>query len=527
MADQPTTQTELVFETEEAKAEQLASLQDRIESEPDNTEIAAEIQRISEAKVQPKEGEEQPPEEPQAEEPEVPPQEPEPSQEVEPSQEEQPPETPVQEQAPQKPSWFPKEFVPKETYTDPETGEEKPIWTYDDPKTGPERLVKTLVHSQRRIRKLEAQQNQVFNEGYEKAKAEFEKKLEEAKKTTPPAQTQTPSQLAPPLQHQAISGGPQVTNAQIIALEDQLKKVGNTESEDYDVTEHAKVQQQLLVAQRQYYDGQIRALSTKTEEAVTTAKTWQEKQEEARRAKEEEDARKQREKEAETAFEKTCKDIDTFASAQKLNTGGKTFQQMDREADIFHGKLAQAMTGKYQVTSQDKINAETMFLREDPLTMDRMKEAGLQAPASYDAWNELTQIDAMRNGYYLNPSTMRWEERKDMRFPDMETAADYYAKITGKTKNQVRQAQVQGARKITSVLNKRDTGVVTMDESLTQGGSEGDEITQDQATQILENTDMEEAILAYRQGNKTPFDNINKARARWNMPPLDPTDIQT
>ena len=516
---------ELVFETEEAKAEQLASLQDRIESEPDNGDLAAEIQRISEAKVQPVEGEEQPPEEPQAEEPEVPPQEPEPSQEVEPSQEEAPPQEPAQQQAPQKSSWFPKEFVPKETYTDPETGEEKPIWTYDDPKTGPERLAKTLVHSQRRIRKLESQQNQVFNEGYEKAKTEYEKKLEEAKKTQTPAQPQTPTQ--PAQRTPAPTLGTTVTPQQLADLEAKLLKAGNTESDDYDVTEHAKVQQELLVKQRQYYDGQIRALSTKTEEAVTTAKTWQEKQEEARRAKEEEDARKQREKEAETAFEKTCKDIDAFATAQKLPTGGKTFQQMDREADIFHAKLAQAMTGKYQVTSQDKINAETMFLREDPLTMDRMKEAGLQAPASYNAWNELTQIDAMRNGYYLNPSTMRWEERKDMRFPDMDSAAEYYAKITGKTKNQVRQAQVQGARKITSVLNKRDTGVVTMDESLTQGGSEGDEITQDQATQILENTDMEEAILAYRQGNKTPFDNINKARARWNMPPLDPTDIQT
>ena len=521
---EPTQITELVYKSDEEKAKAIEDLQDKVEGDPDNPDLLEEFNRITNAKV---EGESEPATEPAVEEPAVPDSEPT-------TQEDPAPAEPAAEPQQHTESWFPKDLIPRETYVD-EDGVERPIWTFDDPKSGPERLAKSYVNSQKYIRKLEKQMlPNAFTEGYEKAKAEYEAKLKEAQQKA----AQTPVQ--PQIQQSSFStqtaesstATQVVDDTQIKQLRADLDKASNTDSEDYDVTEHTKAIQKYNDAVRDYdrkmYEAKLAEVSTKTEKQAQAQAEAAKKEQERRQA--EADRQKQIE-ETNKAYQEAVKSIDAFAGDpdNKQYATGKSFTQLNTEAINFHQKLARAMTGKYSVTDKEVSDAEIMFRRQDPTVLKTMSETGLQTPRDYEKWDELNQIDAIRMGYVINPLTKTWEQKPNVRFPDMKSAALYYYDQSGKKAEMERKSKVEAARQVTNAINKRDLGVVQMDESRTANAMEGDQMTEEQALHELkeiEAYDMENVVYDYLQGKTEMLDRYNKARAKLSLPLIDPSDIQ-
>jgi len=103
--------------------------------------------------------------------------------------------------------------------------------------------------------------------------------------------------------------------------------------------------------------------------------------------------------------------------------------------------------------------------------------------------------------------------------PDLATAIKHRRLEEGVYKQQVADAYQRGAQTFAAAQAKRDPTVAELNHPSTIGssGNAGAEW----AAQYLENVNEEEAIRRYRNGDRTMIDEINKARAVFDMPPLD------
>ena len=512
-------QTEIVFETEDKKTEALLALEDRLDDVTDNDLL--EIEKIRNAKVTnpsteptddlPLDEDGEAPELPAASEPDV----------------ENPPESPKPNQ-----TWFPSDLIPKETYIDKTTGEEKKFWTYDDPITGPERLAKTLVHGQKRIRKLEDEVlPQALKEGEEigfaKAKAEYEAKIAEMQKVALP---QPVNQIVlPQTNHQTES---QYSTADdVTKAREKLKSLSNTDSNDYDINGHSKAMQEYMFVNDSYKDGLIAETRKISEDKFKsfeeTQKTERQKAQELEAKRQQQEQDKLQQEANYKAFKEVSKEIDGYATKPD-NTylaADQSFESMTNDAKLFHVKLAQTATGKVSVNESDIAMAESAYQRKDAVLLQKMTNDGLMAPKNYEKWDRLNKIDAVRTGWIVDPYTGKWEQKKDVRFPDMESADLYLQKITGESAEKLRKAKVDAARQITNAINRRDTGVVQMDPSRGSGESEAG-MTEEQAVSILQSIDVNDMVYEVRQGKMDTVDKFNKAKMRLGMDIFDPNDIE-
>ena len=74
---------------------------------------------------------------------------------------------------------------------------------------------------------------------------------------------------------------------------------------------------------------------------------------------------------------------------------------------------------------------------------------------------------------------------------------------------------------ITNAMNTRDASVVQLSEDdMSKGGS--DELTVEEATQLLERLDVDTVTAAYINGNKEPWHALNSALVRLGAAELPP-----
>jgi hypothetical protein len=155
-----------------------------------------------------------------------------------------------------------------------------------------------------------------------------------------------------------------------------------------------------------------------------------------------------------------------------------------------------------------------------------MKEAGMTPPPNYQTWVELDQIDALRSGLVLDPITKKWQQRNDIRFPNMRAAYLHYKDITGKNLDEIRKAKVAGADELAQAINKRDAGVVQMDASRSTTEGEGTAVSEEQARTLLETVDIADVAQQVLIGNMEPLNQVNQARVRLGLPAFDPSEFQ-
>jgi len=445
--------------------------------------------------------------------PEAPASDPKQDQPTEPKEvkpEEKPPE------APKKPrKWeIDETMIPQDAvFYDKTLGKERPIWSFGDGKG--EDIVKTLIHGQRRIHDLEQRLEKAFIEGQEKVTKETADKVAKLEKELADARKGQTQQVAEAQRTVIATQGPGQTPAEASEVDAILKDLDKFDptSDEYDVVEHNKA------LTRAVREGFVK-IRQETLDRLEADKIAREKAEESRLAAQKaEQERREATEASQKAYHKACQDVDEFVSKNGIQAE-QTFAEMSAEAEQFHTRLAQAVHQKYAVTQQEIDEAVNRYQVGVPDAVRVAAEAGIVPPKGYAIWDELNQIEAIRSGYVCDPVTKKWSHRADVRFPDMESAQDYFERITGRRAQKEAQQSKVAAQKVVTAINRRDTGILQMDASrVATDGSEA-AMTEEDANNILLEDDkfgMDNIIREKMLGRSARFVRHNQARERLGL----------
>lgn len=399
--------------------------------------------------------------------------------------------------------------VPKDTYF--EDGREKPLFPFKDPKSA----LESIPHAQRHIQYLEKKRlPEVYNQGYEKAKAELgaqiqylQKQVEERKQATPD-----------PKGEQS-----QATSTYLQGLE-ELKKV-DPNSDDYDPVAHVQKLQEVVSTSAQAMSDLQKQNQNLADQFATFPETTASKTQEMIDAAVARVRQEPKAGEADSQWKQTAKEVDEFARSINVQLD-EGYADKTKEVQKFHIRLAQLGTGKYEISNRDIRDTVSAYLRGDQQLVNAAREAGVQPPTGYDRWNYLDQVDALRSGLIRHPQTKQWVKAKDaygedLTFSDLNAAAAYYDRVTGKTDQELTQARKESASKVVDAMGRRDKNVVSADMSKSLDSGEGSEVTQKEAAEKLqslsEQYDMDDIMQQVFGGNFAVFDTMNDCRKKLGM----------
>jgi hypothetical protein len=175
------------------------------------------------------------------------------------------------------------------------------------------------------------------------------------------------------------------------------------------------------------------------------------------------------------------------------------------------------------------------YLAKSPQLIARVERVGLTEPEDYRQWVVLDQIDALRNGWYRDPTTQEWkvdhakDSGKPVQFPSMESAHAEYRRITGQDQADTSRAVAENTQQIVTAMTQRDQGVVQMDESRTAKAGEGAAMTEEEANRQLDELEkiggIDEALRRAAQNDMNMVELYNAASARLGNPNAIPPHL--
>lgn len=377
---------------------------------------------------------------------------------------------------------------------------------------------------------------QAQEEGFNKAKTEYEPKLT-ALQTEIDALKAKPPEKVVEIQPKLVKT--ETLQKYNVAIE-ELNGIT-----DEDSVEHTdKMKNVLLLSQKlreeegTRHADDINNLKTEinkgVDERLTTYKTEQDQKEQKRtdEAKFVTDRNEQQ-----VILDKVYNEIDVFAASAAAPPEVKTnqkFVDMQREALDFHNQLGEAYEGKPSSSFSQEgwtaviQKAELDYLNGTPALIEKIKSIGINEPENYNAWKTLDGIDAMRTGWIRNKTTNQWEQRfnpntgKRINLGDVKTAYNYYLDSTGKREEQTDAEKKIAAEAIIAAINKRDKGMVQLDDSKMTGEGEGQALTKAQAKEYLEKVyDIDFVRGEELRGNYEPLKKANAALVRLDAEPLE------
>lgn len=513
----PQEEKELTFKTEEEKIVHLEKMQQKGVTVDD----LPEIERVQNAPVLEKPEQPSPAED--LVEPETPPEKPvevdgKPTQEEKPTDEAR--------------NWtITEDLISKynETYVD-DSGRERPIFTHKDP----EALLKSFADSQKHInymKKKHAREVQSIEQAaIEKVKAEYEAKLAEFQKKPPEQQpTAQPPQPAQPTPVQ-----PGIFEEYNKLAEEVGKIPEGDEIEHMDkIRRFSELTPKILAEKERLSSEKINQLESKFEGQFNSFKTdWETKQQQAAQEKENERIRLENEQKIEGVY----RQIDEFAASKTAPPEvrlDQPFKEALSEATAFHNELAELYTGKtardYSKEDWSKYMeyAGTAYLNQLPELMQKISSTGMQEPRNYKQWVLLDNIEAMKVGYIRDPQTGEWTQKfdentgKPVNFPDMESAYNYYLDKSGKREELRLAEKKQDSAELLHAINKRDNGVVQLDDSKLVEDGDGGALTEEDAVKILQTSDVPTAKQQAMQGHPEMLNTLNAAMVRLGNPPVE------
>lgn len=417
-----------------------------------------------------------------------------------------------------------------ENYYDPDSKRERNYITHRTP----EDFLKSFKDSQKYIRHLKddlmpKKVSAAYEQAKAETKAEYETRIAELQKKLDEASKK-------PVQQ---TGQQQQNNSGDNEIDTILKTLESVP--DVDALEHVvDVKNALIVAMKKLKMSKedkediIKQAEQRAAEKFEIYK--QEHEAELKEIRKKEEAEKQAQlnqqklKDAYTEIDEFVASKD-FPSEYKLD--GQKYENALREALDFHNELAEIYTGKTKESFDPKTwrgyeeRASIEFLNKTPELIEKFNKSGIQKPKNYEKWVFLDNIDAIKTGYFRNPNTNQWEKRydsktgKEIQFPDLRSAYNYYLDESGLRKK----LDLKNGRKSTEglieAINKRDAGVVQLDESALSSSGKGQVLTEDDALKILRTVDSEEAIRMKMNGNDEAFNKINAALIRLGQKPLE------
>ena len=416
-----------------------------------------------------------------------------------------------------------------ETYYDPDSKRERSYITH---KTA-EDFLESFKEAQKHIRYIKDDvMPKKISAAAEKAKAEakveydtklsvLQRELEEAKKVT----------VKPPAQQPLVSD-----DDEIAGILETLEGIS-----DEDAIEHVgDVKKALIVAMKKL----SMSNTDKNELIRQVEQRATEKFDQYKRDRDAEYAEKKRLEDAEKqallqqqkileVYEEVNQFVASKDCPKELKLDGQKHQDALREALGFHSELAELYTGKTKESYDSKTwreleeKASVEYLNKTPQLLQKINEAGIKEPKNYRKWVLLDNIDAIRTGYFRNPQTNNWEKRydsktgKEIQFPDFKSAFNYYLDESGLRKVMSIESGRKDTANLIDAMNRRDSGVVQLDESALSGSGSGQVMTEEEANNYLNTVDKQRAIIQKMEGNPEAYNKINAALIRLGETPLD------
>jgi len=502
----------LVFETEEARNDGLFAIQDKPGGP--TSEDFDEIERIQAVEVN----------------------KPSPEEGTEEEETVKPTET-LEEKIPEDDArnWqIDEEFITQhdEEYTD-ENGRRRKFIT----QTNREDFVKSYIGAQKNNHYLKTQRiPQAKQEGYDTATAEYNEKLAAKDKEletlrAKPAPAPAPEPKAPVKTD---------TQEQYTAIVEELN--GITDEDSIEHTAKMKkafvLQQKLLEEERTQNADNINNMKTEMKTDFDSKFTaFEAKQAEERKKESDRVQAITNQSQQNETVNKLYTEIDDFVSGKDAPPEAKTdesFTVMNAKALKFHNDLAEAYTGRaassysQQEWSSTLGNVESMWLNGTPELLTKAKEIGITEPKNYKAWSFLDNIDAIRGGMMRDPATNQWVNKFDpnsgekVNLGDIKTAYNWYLDNSGKRQELETEKGKKKVEEVVHAINKRDKGVVQLDESQMTSEGEGQALTKEDAEKILEGANMDLIRAKEMEGDLTQLERVNAALERLDMPPIAP-----
>lgn len=413
-----------------------------------------------------------------------------------------------------------------EEYTD-ENGRRRKLIT----QTNPDDFVKSYVSAERNNHHLKTIRiPQAQEEGYAKAKTEYEPKLQAMQrelddlKAKPPEKKETAPVLKKPIQTETLN--------QYNAVVEELNGISDEDSVEHTAAmkKALGLSQKLREEDSTRHADDINNLRTEITSDVTNKLTAYETTQAENENKRVADAKliTDREEQQKT-LANIYTEIDVFAEGKdtpKEFQSDQKFADMNVEATNFHNSLGEAYTGKTSssYSPQDWTNiiqkAELDYINGTPALLDRAKSIGLNEPKNYQVWKRLDAIDAMRTGWIRNSSTNVWEQRfnshtgKPVDLGDIKTAYNYYLDNSGLREQEASDKTRKEVDKVVDAVNKRDKSMVQLDESKLSQDGDGTSLTEEQAAEVLRTADMDWIKGEEMRGNLEPLNELNAALIR-------------
>ncbi len=250
-----------------------------------------------------------------------------------------------------------------------------------------------------------------------------------------------------------------------------------------------------------------------------------ERQEKDKRQLEEDQELKAQQKAQADTRAKTVKMLESFRNKEEFKSK-KSFDALENEYANFAMDCAIADTGKApnEITASDSEKAVQKYLDKTPLLLEKIREKGISEPEDMREFLIMSDVNALRMGVQLNKHTGEWNELlnddgKQISFPDMESAYDYYKKQKGITGQELLNAERRAAKNIMAAIQKR-ANVKELNEAHETDRVE--DMDKDMASKIISEWDEEEVIeIARRDINSKKVQTYNKALMTMGLDPIE------
>lgn len=207
----------------------------------------------------------------------------------------------------------------------------------------------------------------------------------------------------------------------------------------------------------------------------------------------------------------------------------------DVEGDYvkWRGDVALAYYGRPAQNPNEAYQALAQLQLKNPELLQKCKIMGFRTEPTEDVAKYMAICELMdyRDGYRKDPVTgnlkriTRFDPVSNAEvpiiLPDLKSALRQKRLDEGYYDKRADGSFQQGAESLAKAAGRRDQGAVTLDGGKDQGQTPGG---LDWAHKIVSESDAEEVMTAYRRGDRTKFDEINKARGLLGMDPITFSD---
>lgn len=195
--------------------------------------------------------------------------------------------------------------------------------------------------------------------------------------------------------------------------------------------------------------------------------------------------------------------------------------------------VALARYGRPAQNKDERFAALEQLQLKNPELLQKCQMMGISPESSQDVARYVSMCDLMdyRDGIRRDPVTgqKRQITRIDpfsgkevpILLPDLKSALKQKRLEEGYYDKRADGSFQQGAESLAKAAGRRDQGAVTLDGGKDQGQTPGGI---EWAHKVVSEYDPEDVMIAYRRGDKTKFDEINKARGLLGMDPITFSD---